>query len=58
MNNILKVKKDQLKTKLGKIVPFDYIPKHGENIIHAYLGEVPVTFASTSLTQENFNKLC
>lgn len=58
MKNILKIKTDQLQEKLGEIVPFNYVPKKNENVFVAYIfGDIPVKVKST-LTYEEFRKIC
>ncbi|WP_156875994.1 hypothetical protein [Clostridium kluyveri] len=58
MNNILKVKQEQLGDRLGKIVPWDYKPLPGEYVFTAYiLDNIPIRICS-ELTHEEFKKIC
>ncbi|QCH27620.1 hypothetical protein [Clostridium tyrobutyricum] len=56
--NLIKIDKNRLLCKFGKMVPLDYVPEPGENLIHAYIdGYLPMCFVSTIITQEEFNKM-
>lgn len=60
MTDILKINQEQLGKRLGEIVPFDYVPKKGENehVFVCYIfGDIPVKIKST-LTHEEFKKIC
>ncbi|WP_123052963.1 hypothetical protein [Clostridium sp. JN-1] len=60
MSNVLEIKQDQLKKKIGQIVPFDYVGKLEENehVFTVYVGgEIPVRVKS-KLTYKEFCRLC
>lgn len=58
MSNVLEIKQNQLKKKIGQIVPFDYVGKPEENIFTVYIGgEIPVRVKS-KLTYKEFCRLC
>jgi hypothetical protein len=49
---------DKLMSDMRIISP-DYQPKKGENIIQAYIGGlVPIMFASKTMTQKDFDRIC
>lgn len=58
MDNVFKIRQDDLGDRLGEIVPFDYIAKPGENVFTAYIfDDIPIRIRS-SLTYEEFCKIC
>lgn len=55
MEAMMQVKREQLKEKIGEIVPLDY---KGTDFIIAYLGGVAPIKIKTNLTQGEFDRLC
>lgn len=56
--NVLQVKSEELKEQIAEVVAWDYVAKEEENVFVAYIFEdIPVKVRS-SLTKEEFSRLC